>query len=189
MVWSEGVEDGEPPARADDGTREGGTGADDGGAPTATGFGTRSSIVVRGGGGAGRRPPGFAGRRDVGGIAARRSRRTHGRGWETRERFGKAGRTFSRRGIICPGARILAPERRETRRRSPPDPTRGESEAPDSEAPGSEAPGSEAPGSEAPGSEAPGPGPGSGSAAAGVRATSARAPRGRGGRGEVAARG
>jgi len=163
VVWSEGVEDGESPARADDGTREGGTGADDGGAPTATGFGPgrRSSFAAA------------AARAASAGV------RVDDATWaelpldvraELMGAGGKPARGSERRdglsrgvGSSAPGRGILAFAKR--RRSLPPDPTRGESEAPDSEAPGSEVPGSEAPGSEAPGSEAPGPGPGSGSAA------------------------
>ena len=167
VVWSEGVEDGESPARADDGTREGGTGADDGGAPTATGFGPgrRSSFAAA------------AARAASAGV------RVDDATWaelpldvraELMGAGGKPARGSERRdglsrgvGSSAPGRGILAFAKR--RRSLPPDPTRGESEAPDSEAPGSEAPGSEAPGSEAPGSEAPGseaPGPGSGSGSA-----------------------
>ena len=163
VVWSEGVEDGESPARADDGTREGGTGADDGGAPTATGFGPgrRSSFAAA------------AARAASAGV------RVDDATWaelpldvraELMGAGGKPARDSERRdglsrgvGSSAPGRGILAFAKR--RRLLPPDPTRGESEAPESEAPGSEAPDSEAPGSEAPGSEAPGPGPGSGSAA------------------------
>ena len=162
VVWSEGVEDGESPARADDGTREGGTGADDGGAPTATGFGPgrRSSSAAAA---ARRRPPGFAW--------------TTRRGRNCRSTFAPNSwaRVGNPREVRKGGTDFLAAwdhpprgagfSRSAKRRRSlPPDPTRGESEAPIPRRRVLRC-GFEAPASEAPGSEAPGPGPGSGSAA------------------------